>query len=179
MAYASLGCQWLLATVFTVAGLSKLVTRARLREFVAATGRLLPPYAFRWRQPAAAMVVGGELAAVGLLMVPTTRQLGFGLAASLGTAFAVGLAAAIRRGERAPCRCFGAATGQLGSAHLFRALLLVGVALVGLGSSMAPLDQPIRPAGMLVMTAGAVLAAVLVIRFDDLAMLFRPTSTRR
>jgi hypothetical protein len=179
MAYASLGCQWLLATVFTVAGLSKLVTRARFGEFAAATGRLLPPYAFRWRQPAAAIVVGGELAAVGLLVVPSTRQLGFGLAALLGTGFAAGLAAAVRRGERAPCRCFGAATGQLGPVQLVRALLLVGVALVGFGSGLAPLDQPVRPAGMLVMTAGAILAAVLIIRFDDLAVLFRPTSTRR
>jgi hypothetical protein len=179
VAYASLGCQWLLVTVFTVAGVSKLATRARSREFIAATGRLLPPYAFRWRQPAAVAVVGGELATVGLLVVPGTLPLGFGLAAGLGTAFAIGIAGAIRRGEHTPCRCFGVATRPLAPAHLVRAVLLVGVALAGLGSSLTPLDESTRPAGILIMTAGAILAAVLIIRFDDLAMLFRPTSTRR
>jgi Methylamine utilisation protein MauE len=179
MAYATLGCQWLLATVFAVAGLSKLVGQARFSEFVAATGRLLPPHAFRWRQPAAVLVVAGELATVGLLLVPGTSRVGFGIAAGLSTAFAVGIAAAVRRGERAPCRCFGLATRPLGAAQLIRAVLLVGVALAGYGSSLASLDRPIHPAGALIMAAAAVLAAVLIIRLDDLAVLFRPVSTRR
>lgn len=177
--YAVLTCQWLLAAVFVVAVGSKLSRRA-FREFVAATGRLLPGGWSGWRRPVAAGVVVAEVAVVGLLAWPVTAvtgPAGFGLALVLSAGFSTGIAAALRRGERAPCRCFGDASAPLGPGHLVRNGVLATVALAGLVLGWLPAPAAVPPAGAgLAGLVGLVLAA-LVVRMDDLVALFVPMST--
>ncbi|MFC7643690.1 MauE/DoxX family redox-associated membrane protein [Streptosporangium lutulentum] len=86
-------------------------------------------------------VFAAELAAVVLLAVPTTAVIGFALSAVLLTGFAAGIAGALRRGERTPCRCFGAAGTRLGPAHLVRNLVLAVIAAVGLAVSLSALPR--------------------------------------
>jgi hypothetical protein len=175
LAYAGLTCRSLLVAVFVVAAGSKLGRRG-FPEFVVSAGRLLPT---RWsgrRRPVAATVLAGEVAAAGLLVWPATVPAGFGLALGLSAAFAAGIAAAVRRGERAPCRCFGGSAAPLGRTQLVRNVALAVVALAGLVLVWCWPTVPVHPAGAgLAVLVGLVLAA-LVVRLDDLVALIAPTS---
>lgn len=174
--YALLACQVLLLAVFAVAGGSKL-TRHGFGEFRAATGRLLPVRWSGWRRPAAVGVLVAELATVGLLAWPPAVPVGFAMALGLGTAFSAGIVAALRRGERGPCRCLGASTTPLGGSHLARNGVVTAAAVVGLVLAWLPEPVPASPAGIgLAAVAGLVLAA-LVVRMDDLVALFAPMPT--
>ncbi|MDP9845353.1 hypothetical protein J2853_004564 [Streptosporangium lutulentum] len=175
MAYVVLACQVLVAVVFAAAVISKWSGKA-FAEFTASTGRLLPPRLAGWRQPAARGVFAAELAAVVLLAVPTTAVIGFALSAVLLTGFAAGIAGALRRGERTPCRCFGAAGTRLGPAHLVRNLVLAVIAAVGLAVSLSAPAAPVQPAPAAVLVVASLAGAALVIRMDDLITLFAPPS---
>lgn len=179
MSYAALGCQWLLVAVFGAAAAGKLTSRQAYAEFVVSTGRLLPTRWSRWRRPAAVGVLVGELVTAMLLVVPATATLGFTAAAGLGLLFGAGVAAALRRGERAPCRCFGISTTPLGRPHLVRNALVAGVAVGGLTSTLLAPAGPVHPAGALVAVAAGLVTAVLVVRLDDVVALFAPTPQGR
>lgn len=170
-AYVIVACRVLLVGVFAVAAGSKL-TRHGFEEFEAATGRLLPVQWSGWRRPAAVGVLAGEVAAVGMLIWPASVSVGFGLALGLSLAFAIGVRAALRRGERAPCGCFGASAAPLGRVHLVHNAALGAVAATGLVlMPLAPLGVD-HPAGVaLAVLVGFVLAALMV-RLDDLVALF-------
>ncbi|MFD1497354.1 MauE/DoxX family redox-associated membrane protein [Streptosporangium lutulentum] len=173
MAYVVLACQVLVAVVFAAAVISKWSGKA-FAEFTASTGRLLPPRLAGWRP--ARGVFAAELAAVVLLAVPTTAVIGFALSAVLLTGFAAGIAGALRRGERTPCRCFGAAGTRLGPAHLVRNLVLAVIAAVGLAVSLSAPAAPVQPAPAAVLVVASLAGAALVIRMDDLITLFAPPS---
>ena len=76
------------------------------------------------------------------------------------------------RGHRVRCRCFGAGAARIGPAQLVRNVLLVAAALAGLviepGSHGAA-----GAAGLVVAVGIALLAALALIRWDDLAYLAR------
>lgn len=180
MTYVTLTCQWLLAAVFAVAAGGK-VTPGRFREFVSAAGRLVPPGWWRWRRPVAVGVLVAELATVGLLVWPATALAGMALVGCLSAIFSSGMGAALRRGERAPCRCFGASQAALGGAQLARNAVIGAVAIAGIatgwGSPPAPAHQ-LAGAGLAAVLVGLVLAA-LVVRMDDLVALVAPMPARR
>lgn len=93
----------------------------------------------------------------------------------LAMAFAVAILAAIRRGDRAPCNCFGASARPVGRVHVVRNAVLIIVAALGLAADAAEAG-PVGPAGgFAAVIAGGVLAA-LVVRADDLAELFGPVA---
>jgi hypothetical protein len=175
-AYAALTCRVLLIGVFAVAAGSKLV-RHGFAEFEVSTGRLLPVRWSGWRRPSAVGVLAGEVATVGLLVWSVTAPVGFGLALGLSLAFAAGIGAALRRKERAPCRCFGVSVAPLGRTHLARNAAVGAAAVAGLAlTSLVPQGAG-HPAGVvLAVLVGAVLAA-LVVRMDDLVALFAPLPT--
>ncbi|ACZ85537.1 MauE/DoxX family redox-associated membrane protein [Streptosporangium roseum] len=178
MAHVLLGCQMLVAVVFAAAVVSKRPGKA-FAEFTASTGRLLPPRLTGWRRPAARGVFAAELTTVVLVAVPATAAAGFALAATLLTGFAVGIAGALRRGERTPCRCFGAASARLGPAHLVRNLSLATVAAAGLVMASLASAGPTQPGPAAVAAVASLSGAALVIRMDDLIALFAPTSVSR
>ncbi len=174
MSYLFLGCRWVLAAVLLASLAGKAIGRTPYRDFVAATGRLTP----RWlasRVPVRVLAVGvsvTELAALGLLAGPGTVALGFALSGLLMLGFAGAIVAALRRGERRPCHCFGAGTRRMGPAHVVRNLLLATIA--GLGLAAATATGPLDPFGAaMTVTAGTVVAALIVVA-DEIAELFRP-----
>ncbi|WP_068922775.1 MauE/DoxX family redox-associated membrane protein [Planobispora rosea] len=175
MIHLALACRVLLAAVLLIAVGSKL-SRTAFGEFVSSTGRLLPPRLTGRQRSAAVLVLAVEAATVPALLVPATAALGLVAAVGLLTAFTIGIGGALHRGERAPCRCFGASRTRLGPLHLARNLTLIAVGVTGLAASASA--GTAHPGGaVLAVFAGIVLAALMV-RLDDLAALFAPTHPR-
>lgn len=183
MRYAVLCAALTLGAVFVVSAVSKVSSRAAYGSFVAATGRLLPARSLP-RRPFALAVVAGEFAVAPLLLlVPTV---GLALAAALSLAFAAGILSAVRRGVRAPCRCFGASAAPLRRLHAVRGGALAVVALGALGQlagagavrlTAAGLLAGLHPAGAALAAVGSAALVLLTIYFDDIAELFKPTPT--
>ncbi|MEV6398955.1 MauE/DoxX family redox-associated membrane protein [Streptomyces sp. NPDC051907] len=172
MIYLLFACRVLLVGVFLVAVAGKLRGRAAFDEFAASIRamRLLPR---RLAAPAAAAVAATEAAVVVLLAWPAAVPAGFALAAALLIVFTAGIALALRRGRREPCRCFGASAAPLGPVHVVRNLFLALAAAAGLVLSLAEGAHwpPNAGAGALALTAG-VIGVLLVVRLDDLTALF-------
>lgn len=176
MNHLGLACAVVLAGVFLASVWSKL-GGVRFRVFVASAAplELLPR---GWRSKAAAAVVAGELAVTtafaggaalavaGLARWPLL--LGFLGAMGLLLAFTVVIGLVLRRGERAPCHCFGAHDTPLGPVHVVRNVILIGLAVAG---SLADANGYTVPGVAIAFVAGALVAA-LVVYFDDLVALF-------
>jgi hypothetical protein len=175
MEYFTLWCQVLLATVFAVAVRGK-ASRGAFRDFVGSTGDLLPAGIRFIRRTVALCVVVAESASVVLVLVPDTKVLGFALVAGLSASFGVGIGRALRRGVRSPCPCFGDAYRPLGRTHLIRNGILFGFAAAGLASARIFHSQGFLLPGAVVAVAAGLLAAVLLVRLEDLVGLFEPDS---
>jgi hypothetical protein len=179
MAYVSLACRAVVGVVFLIALVNKLRSRAQRMAFVAATRRLAPGW-LTGLVPAAALaatVATLEASVVVLLAVPVTSAWVFAPAAGLPLVFGIAIVAALRRGERGSCNCFGASTRPLGSGQLVRNLVLAAVAGLGLAAAVTS-NGTVDPIGALVaVIAGGVVALVLVAA-DDIVALFRlPVTT--
>ncbi|WP_086851162.1 MauE/DoxX family redox-associated membrane protein [Amycolatopsis kentuckyensis] len=156
----------LIAVVFAASSLSKL---RDFRGFARSVPALVPMPA-RWVRPVAVAVVAAELGSA--VLVPVTAVGGFVLATALLLAFTAAIAASLRRGRRAPCRCFGATETPIGPRHLVRNTLLICFAVLG---ALAPEHLP-SVAGAAVAFAAGVVVAVLVIAMDDIAVVFARSS---
>ncbi|GHJ44271.1 hypothetical protein Cs7R123_16130 [Catellatospora sp. TT07R-123] len=124
-------------------------------------------------RPLAVAVVGAELAAAVLVAIPATVFWGFGLALALNAVFAVAIVRVLRRGVAATCNCFGAADSRLSRRHLVRDLVLAVPALLGLAAAAA-VAHPATPLHWLAGAPLGAVAALVVIRFEDVADLFAP-----
>ncbi|WP_410050170.1 MauE/DoxX family redox-associated membrane protein, partial [Actinomadura sp. CNU-125] len=111
------GLQSLVAVVFTVSAVSKARSAAAYAEFAADVRRLVPAGPPR---VLAGTVVAGEAAVPVLLAVPGTAPAGFAVAVLLLAGFTAAILGALRRGETAPCRCFGTSGARLGRGHVVR-----------------------------------------------------------
>lgn len=173
-AYLATGLRCLIGTVLLLALCGKAARRGGFGAFVSSLRglRLLPA---RYARPAAVAVVAGEGAVVVALALPrqAAAAWGFSLAAALLAVFTAGVGLALRRGARAPCRCFGGAAEPLGRHHLVRNVLLTGLALLGAVISAAE-PPPADPAGTAVSAAAGVVLGGLVAVLDELIALFRP-----
>ncbi|MFI7635951.1 MauE/DoxX family redox-associated membrane protein [Nonomuraea sp. NPDC049400] len=169
MDYLAIACRCLIGLIFAISALSKIRGRQAYQEFARTTTTLLPRHGRKLALPALA----AEFAVPVLLALPATTLAGFGLAATLLTAFAVAIAAALRRGVRTSCRCFGASTTPLGTQHVIRNAALIAVSATG--AALGPGD-PAHPGGIAVAAVAAVVLATLVTRLDDLIDLFAPTT---
>ncbi|MFB9689396.1 MauE/DoxX family redox-associated membrane protein [Amycolatopsis plumensis] len=156
----------LIAVVFAASSLSKL---RDFRGFARSVPALVPMPA-KWVVPVSVAVVVTELASAVLVLV--TAIAGFVLASALLLAFTTAIAASLRRGRRAPCRCFGAAETPIGPRHLVRNTLLICFAVLG---ALAPEQLP-PAAGAAVAFAAGVVVAVLVVAMDDIAVVFARSS---
>ena len=170
MEFTGLTFRILLGVVFAVSLAGKLRGTG---DFVEATRRLVPVRFARWDRPLAAAVAAVELAVIALLVFqPTVSYL---LALGLLAAFTVALAAALRRGETAPCHCFGSGSTPLGRRHLVRNAVLLSIAALGLAfPTTSPPSAESLPAATI-----AIAAALIVIRFDDLVDLYQPLGANR
>jgi hypothetical protein len=179
------------AWVFGASAIAKLRGRRAYRAFVAGLREsgLVPGAGL----PAVAAALAGSEAviAVGLAATAATAGVapGHGVnayaesalaaAAALTAVLAAGVGMAIHRGIQARCACFGARPGRpLGRPHLVRNLILL--AALGTGLAAVPLaGGPGRPAAAALSAAAGSLAALLIIRWEDLADLFAPTQAAR
>lgn len=190
MGYVVVGCQCLIGVVFLVSAVSKLRSRATLEGFGASLRqlRVLPGRAVG---PVAMLVAAGEATVAALLVVPlaltavggsaapTTALVAVGFAGALGllVAFSAVILAAMRRGIRAPCRCFGTSSSPLGGRHVLRNIVLEVAAAVGLAGVVAGTPATLQLGGVAVAGAVGVVLAVLVVVSDEVVELFAPRAT--
>ncbi|WP_433202218.1 MauE/DoxX family redox-associated membrane protein [Dactylosporangium sp. CS-047395] len=177
MLYVALFGRLLVATVFAVSAFTKLRSRGAFGAFRRSTRRMgiLPE---RLVQPVAALVVGCEVAIVGLLAVPTrmTGIVGLALAAALLAGLAGAIGIVVRRGTVTTCQCFGHSAMPLGTFHIGRNLVLIAIAAaaaVGTGSA----DADPELGGALLAALLGVLGGALVTVLDDVRSLLHPPKT--
>jgi hypothetical protein len=171
MAVAEIALRIMLAVVFAVAFGSKLRSRAAYAEFADSLGDIGWLRGGR-RAVAAAAVPAAEAAVVVLLALPWTVLAGFTATLVLLAAFTVVTGREAARGHRVLCRCFGAGTARIGPAQILRNVLLAAGAAAGL--AIEPGSHGAAGAAGLVVAIGvALLAALALIRWDDLAYLAR------
>lgn len=176
MRYVEIAARLLVGTVFVVAVAGKVNGRSAYRAYVLSLQQMkvLPSHRV-------AAVAGGSLAVEGaivvLLAVPLRciAAVGFVLAAGLLAVFASAISVSLRRGNRAPCRCFGASTTSLGRGHIVRNLVLVAVSVAGLVTALLPGAGPAMAGGIVAALTGLV-TGVLVTAYDDIAGLWRSPS---
>jgi hypothetical protein len=172
--YVELACRLLIATVFLGALASKVYSRAAFGAFVTSLRRMavLPDAA---APLAARLSVTGEALVAVLLLLPGRwlGAAGFLLAVGLLGAFTVAIGLSLRRGNRAPCRCFGVSTTPLGPRHVARNLTLMGVSTVGLAAALEP--GHLDPGASLVAGTLGVMLGLLVTALDDIVELVRPS----
>ena len=152
--------------------------RDGLRETGLVPGRQLPAIAAMLCAAeaviAAGLITAGALTAAAAPGATLLAESALAAAAALTAVLAAGVAVVIRRGIRARCACFGADTGRpLGLAHLVRNLSLLTVLCAGMAAVLLTHGRP-ASAGVAVAVAAGALAAVLFIRWEDLAELFAP-----
>jgi hypothetical protein len=175
------GCYCLVGLVFAVSAVSKLRGRKEFGEFIRATRVLavatIPGYqgSRAGARRIGVAIIGGEAAVPVLLVVPGAAGIGLGIAIVLLAVFAVGIAAAMRRGLRTSCGCFGSSSAPLGPRHLVRNAFLVAAAAIGLALRPDGITQA-DPAGLAVAGVAALVLVALVVRLDDLIDLFTPAS---
>ncbi|MGH3932360.1 MAG: MauE/DoxX family redox-associated membrane protein [Pseudonocardiaceae bacterium] len=175
MTYLVFGCRCLLLVVFAFSVLGKLRGAGAFAAFRRATAELVPP-ARSHAALLAVAVIGGELTVVVLLGVPVIAWVGLGVSFTLLLAFTLAIAAALRRGSTAPCRCFGGSASPLGVRHLVRNTGLMLVAVAGLVAEVAEtsgaVSAEIQPLGLVMAAMVAAVLAALVLCFDALTDLF-------
>jgi Methylamine utilisation protein MauE len=161
------GCCWLVAVVFAISAVGKVRTapvRLAFRRSLAGMA-VLPARAVG---TVAAAVPVAEAASVVLIVMPPTAVLGCVLALALLVTFTTGIVIVLRRGTRAGCLCFGTTERPYGPRHLVRNALLAAAALAGAAASGHPTDLP----GALIAIAAGVLAALVLVTFDEMLDLF-------
>lgn len=170
MAYLLWCCRGFIGGVFLVSAASKLRSRADFRDFVLSLGafRLVPGTA-----TAAAAVVTAE-ASVPLLLLSgrAASAAGFALAVVLLIGFSGAIWWSRRRGNHPRCRCFGTATGPVGTRHLVRNAVLAACAAGGLLIALTSAPHPVGVGAALLGLATGGTLAVPVIRLDHLVELF-------
>ncbi|MFF2013906.1 MauE/DoxX family redox-associated membrane protein [Streptomyces sp. NPDC058195] len=173
MLYLALMLRFLVGGVFLVSFLTKVSRRTSFGEFVASVRgmRILPDTRVA---PVAAAVVASEFLICLLLAVPGQRAtlVGLVLAAGALLSFALGIAGAVRRGAREPCRCFGVSRTPLGHRHVVRNVTLAALALAGAAACSA--DGRMSTGGTAVALAAGLLLAWLVVASDPILDLFWP-----
>jgi hypothetical protein len=115
-----------------------------------------------------------------LVAIPTrmTVLAGFTVAVVLLAGFTVGIVISVRRGNQAPCRCFGRSSVPLGPRHVVRNTGLIVLALAGLAAAWTSSPDPDPAMVALAVIAGVVLGGLVTV-FDDVAELLSPTTSNR
>ncbi len=178
----------LAACVFASSAAAKLRSRQAYQSFRAGLGEtaLMPermlPTAVAALPGAEAVTAAGLAVAAGLAAAAgpgakPAAETALTAAAVLTAVLAGGVALVMRRGTEARCACFGAGSGRpLGGVHLIRNLTLLALLVSGAAGSALGHGHP-APAGIVVAAAAGAVAALLFVRWEDLAGLFTPISS--
>lgn len=169
MVYVVFACRCAVGVVFLVSVSGKLRSRPTFLAFASWLAALPVPLVRRRPGPVASVIVVAEALIVILVALPQTIRPGLALAAVVLVVFTAGTWLAVARGTDAPCQCFGVSSSSLGRRHAVRDALL-GAAAVA--SAAAAGSGGARPAGTVLSLGAGLLAAVLVVFLDDLAVLF-------
>jgi hypothetical protein len=171
--YVEIAARLLIGVVFVIALAGKVSGGAAYRDFVLSLRRMDVLSAALVSAAARGSLVA-EVAIVVLLAVPLRAAgvAGFALAAVMLTVFAGAIAVSLRRGNRAPCRCFGVSSTPLGPGHIARNAVLVAVALAGVLAAARP-GQASATGGVVAAFAGLV-GGLVVTMYDDIAALWSP-----
>ena len=171
--YLQVACRLLLASVFVVAVFSKISEKTAWLAFVQSLRQLRQVPDAVVRAAALATVAIEMLVAVLLLVpVPAAGAFGFALAACLLLAFTIAIGLALLRGNRVPCRCFGASSTPLGLPHVTRNLVLICVATLGLIGASAAGTLDVAYAALA--GASGLIVGILVTALEDVVALFKP-----
>ncbi|GII01089.1 MauE/DoxX family redox-associated membrane protein [Planobispora takensis] len=176
--YVPLFCRLFIGIVFALSAASKI---REFEEFVRATRSLLEAALPRLRlgrrglRAVASTVLAAETAICPFVVVSPWWPLGLAASSLLLTLFTAAIAFALRRGVRAPCRCFGGSATPLGKRHLFRNAALLTATVAGLA---LPYEPESDPAGLAVVIMAAAVAAMVTSRLDDIVGLFATPTTR-
>ncbi|MEU4265996.1 MauE/DoxX family redox-associated membrane protein [Streptomyces sp. NPDC025273] len=173
MFYVEIGMRCLIGAVFLISFLGKVSGPGKFAAFIKSVHgmRIVPSRAAR---PVARVVLAAEASVCLLLAVPAAAGAlaGFTVSAALLVSFALAITLSVRRGVRAPCRCFGASAVPLRSWHAVRNLLLTACAAGGAVAATGNGQAHVGGAALAVF--GGLLLGVLVTLLDDLFDLFRP-----
>lgn len=178
MVHLLVACAAAVWLVFAAAVAGKVFGRGAFRDFrrsLVDTG-LVPS---RAAAAAAGGIVAAEVSTALLVGIPRTTGSGLALAVVVMTVLTLGVLVVLRRGVRATCRCFGAASTPLTRIHLIRNAIILTIAGTGLlASTVTPgWVGGVSPAVLPAVAAGLVVAVALI-RIEDLAALMRPASSR-
>ncbi|MET9413954.1 MauE/DoxX family redox-associated membrane protein, partial [Streptomyces klenkii] len=138
MGCLAIGIQCLIGVVFLASSAGKAAGRRSFDRFVSSVaGMQVVPV--RRARPVARTVVAAEGAVCVSLTVPVPAAtvVGLAIAAVLLAVFTAGITLSVRRGVRAPCRCFGASPAPLGPRHIVRNLALTAAAVTGAAAAGA------------------------------------------
>ena len=173
MQYLALACRTAIAVVFLMAVGGKTIGRGAFAEFTRSIVAMnaVPKAAAGL---AARATVSAELLTVLLVSFPAriTAVIGSGLAALLMALFSGAIWRSLRRGDNAPCRCFGRSSTPLGRRHLVRNGLLLLTSALGIGASLV--DNPLHVAAALVSLVAGLFVGVALATFDDIFQLIAP-----
>ncbi|ADB34984.1 hypothetical protein Kfla_5981 [Kribbella flavida DSM 17836] len=166
----------LLAAVFAVSVAGKVRSRSAFAAFV----RSVPGFGVPARLAGAVAVAvtvteAGVVALLAWSLLAGGRGIGLWAAAGLMAVLTVGVLRAVLRGEGARCRCFGQQDSPLSWVHVGRN---AGLLLVAGGSAVAE-TAAAEPHTLAVAVPLAGLLALVVVRLEDLAVLFRSSSPTR
>jgi len=171
MSYAALCFRLLLGVVFALSVFGTVRSRRTFTEFIGSVetlGGVAGPVA---RLTAVGVVVT-ELVVVATVIPVATSAAGLTLAIVLLGAFTFVLARALRRKRGVSCHCFGASDAPISAVHLVRNAFLMAAAVVGLILGTRHTTAGIAPAGIVLCSVVAVVAAGMVAFLDDLVALF-------
>ncbi|MDQ7802662.1 redoxin domain-containing protein [Amycolatopsis sp. A133] len=155
----------ILAGVFSISGIAKLIDPGGTRDMVAGFG--LPPWIAR---PVSYLLPLAELAVAGTILVPATAGPAGFAAAGLLVLFTAVVGVSLLTGREASCRCFGQLSASpIGWRTLARNAVLVGVAVVAVAgwheagplSTWEWLDRPPAVASVALVSALVLALAVL------------------
>lgn len=175
MVYVGISCQVLLGSVFFMAIIGKLHSRAAIAAFVDSIGQVhtLVP---RLSWPTAIAVLITESLIVALLAFPATIRFGYLLAVVVLSLFSLVITIARRAGRNISCQCFGSDAGAMRASHLLRNCLLAFIAVLGLlTTAVAPSSHGPKAAEAVLFGGLALLIAIGIVRSSDLAYLMRST----
>jgi hypothetical protein len=171
MAALEIALRILLGVVFGVAFLSKVRSRAAFREF-AASLRDISWLGVTERSAVGLAIPALEIGTVLLLAMPSAAVWGFATASVLLAAFTAVTGRELARGRRIRCRCFGAGAARIGAPQIVRNLVLLAGSCAGLLAE--PVSHgAVSPPGLVYAVGLAMLAAMALVRWDDLVLLVR------
>lgn len=181
MAGTILAIRVMLIALLGVSSLSKVAGKGAFARFTAWVSALpLPGARALPRTRGLALVAAAfplaEAAALLLLAIPATVQVGLVCSALLLSVLATGTTFIVRKNADVPCMCFGSSETPMTAWHAIRDWLLCAAAAVGAGLAVPPPDDM---APVLTGVGAGLVLAMLVLFAEDLTVLWAGTEPGR